>query len=103
MEVIAYSVGDNPSALSGGKRGRPRGPADWLFQGLVFDLHALVLELDGDLKASCKQNVGYGTMFKALECLAPLLPKGFLRIGTAQTVANAVKRSRMGEQLRVPI
>jgi hypothetical protein len=103
MEVIAYSVGDNPYALSGGKRGRPRGPADWLFQGLVFDLHALVLELDGDLKASCKQNVGYGTMFEALERLAPLLPKGFLRVGTAQTVANVVKRSRMGAQLRVPI
>src|SRR5262249_47824624 len=41
MEVIAFSVGDNPSALSGGKRGRPRGPADWILQALVFDLHAL--------------------------------------------------------------
>src|SRR5262245_45529937 len=47
MEVIAYSVGDNPYSLSGGKRGRPRGPADWIFQALVFNLHALVLALHG--------------------------------------------------------
>jgi hypothetical protein len=102
MEVIAYSVGENPYALSGGKRGRPRGPKDWLFQVLVFDLHALVLSLDGDLKASCKQNVGYGTMFEALERLEPLLPKGFLRVGTAQTIANVVKRSRIGVEPIVP-
>jgi hypothetical protein len=81
MEVIAYAVGDNPDAQSGGKRGRPRGAAGWLFQDFVFDLHSVALALDGDLKASCKQNVGYGTMFVALERLAPLLPKGFLRAG----------------------
>jgi hypothetical protein len=76
---------------------------DWNFQGFVRELWACAHKHGGALTANCKNNVGSGTMFKALERLRLLFEgftgaEGFIKpeLGAqAQTIANIVGEARL--------
>jgi hypothetical protein len=89
-------VNKNPNRKGG--RGSVR---DWNFQGFVRELWICADKHGGALTANCKNNVGSGKMFKALERLRLLFEaldgEGFIKpeLGPqAQTIANIVSDAR---------
>jgi hypothetical protein len=78
------------------------GEQNWAFQGFVRALWRCADKYGGKLIASCKNNVGSGAMFKALEALRPYfaththINESFVKpaLGGAQTIANIVSAER---------
>ena len=92
LYACSPTVNKNPS-----RRNRKGSVQDWTFQELVRILWMHAAAHGGNLSANCKNNVGSGTMFKALEELRPYFqasPKFIKEVLPAQTIANVVKLAR---------
>jgi hypothetical protein len=97
--VTACSIitGRNPYRKAMGGVGRQSGDVrNWPLHRFVRTLWECARDCDGDLTASCKNNAGSGTMFKALTRLRDYFPKeGFIKpVLPDQTIANIVKSMR---------
>jgi hypothetical protein len=76
-------------------RGNRKGSVqDWMFQRFVRHLWLCAAEHGGNLSANCKNNVGSGAMFKALDELRPRSKFFIKSVLPAQTIANIVKLAR---------
>jgi hypothetical protein len=102
LTACSIITGKNPyrEAMGGpGKQrgGRHRGDVqNWPLHRFVCTLWKYARDCDGDLRASCKNNVGSGTMFTALNRLQDYFPKtGFIKpVLPDQTIANIVTSMR---------
>jgi hypothetical protein len=84
-----------------GRRGpTPDSTRNFPLQFFIEGLWITVIRYEGGLSASCKSGRGSGTLFRALKLLTPILPKGFLRTGPDQTIANFANRLRYARNPR---
>jgi hypothetical protein len=98
--VFAELAGTVPSffllSTHGDARRRPMaepqgGARDWPILYFAMTLWCCAHENGGNLRASHKDGRGYGTMFKALEILKPLLPVNFISSNKAQAMVKWTK------------
>jgi hypothetical protein len=97
VTTCSIFTGKNPYREATGGPGKQRGDVrDWPLHQFVRTLWECARDCDGDLTASCKNNEGSGTMFKALTRLQDYFPKkGFIKpVLPDQTIANIVTSMR---------